>query len=256
MTIDETRRRWAAISGLALSALLVVGMTAAPAPGLQFPASNPWRPAPAAHHALPSEAGGIVDQANLSSADINRSANQLLTSVKQWIREDRDVPGFAKDRIEWLTAQQKAGALSILLLEHIAETNLDFEDLMAAGVVNGVRVIVIAQPRFAGFLIEGARVSAPFGQQQRNDFMLALVHEVVHLQRSNPGNPARFEDRLNEELRAWHDVDLNVVRPLRRLHQPMNETFLRVDEAIRACGDRRECQALRELLLPSEARRQ
>jgi hypothetical protein len=53
--------------------------------------------------------------------------------------------------------------------------------------------------------------------------------------------------------RRRHDV--NVVRPLRQLHQPMNESFIEADEAIRSCGDRKECQALREWLLPSERRR-
>ena len=69
----------------------------------------------------------IVDQASLSSADINAAANQLSMSVKRWVTEDRDVPAFAKDKIEWLTTQQKAGTLSITLLANIANTDLDFE---------------------------------------------------------------------------------------------------------------------------------
>jgi hypothetical protein len=229
-----------ALIGLAVLTLLVVGLSARPA---------------VRHESAREPGRHIVDQTSLSSADINAAANQLLMSVKQWTSEDRDVSRFARAKIEWLTAEQKAGRLSVLLLESIAETNLDFEDLMAAGVVDGLHVIVIAQPRFTAFLTEGGRVSAPFSEQQRNDFMLGLVHEVVHLQRPNPGNPARFDDRLNEELRTWHEVDVNVVRQLRQLHQPMNESFLKADEAIRVCGDKMKCPALRELLLPIEARR-
>jgi hypothetical protein len=48
---------------------------------------------------------------------------------------------------------------------------------------------------------------------------------------------------------------VNVVRPLRQLHQPMSESFIEADAAIRSCGDRKECQALRDMLLPSEGRR-
>jgi hypothetical protein len=185
-------------------------------------------------------------------AAINTAANQLFALVEQSIAEEGYMPRFARDKIEWLVAQQKAGALSITLLKNIAETNLDAEDLMASGRVDGRRVIVIARPRFVRFLVEGGRVSAPFSQQQRNDFMLGLVHETVHLQRSNPSNPADLEDRLNEELRAWREVDVNVVRQLRELNQPMNERFIEADDAIRSCGNEERCQPLREILLPSE----
>jgi hypothetical protein len=69
---------------------------------------------------------------------------------------------------------------------------------MASGRPEGKPVIVIARPRFLDPLAEGTGTS--FNQQQRNDFALGLVHEVVHLQSANPGNPADLEDRLHEEL--------------------------------------------------------
>jgi hypothetical protein len=233
-------RRWPVVMGFAIPMLFLIGLSAR-ALGRRDSPSEPGR--------------HIADHASLSSADVNAAANQLFMSVKQSIREDRGVPRFAREKIEWLIAQQKAGALSIMLLKNIASTNLDFEDLMASGTVEGRHVIVIAQPRFTAFLAEGGRVSAPFSRQQRNDFMLGLVHETIHLQRPDPGNPARLEDRLDEEVRTWREVDLNVVRPLRLGHQPMNESFIEADEAIRSCGDKEHCQALRNLLLPSEGGR-
>ena len=228
------------IIGLAIPMLFLIGLSARSMVRRESP------PEPDRH---------IVERAILSTADLNAAANQLLMSVKQWVSEDRDVPTFAKDKIEWLTAQQRAGTLSIILLKNVANANLDFEALMAGGTVEGRQVIVIAQPRFTAFLTEGGRSSAPFSQQQRNDFMLGLVHETVHLQRPEPGNPGRLEDRLNEEVRAWREVDVHVVRQLRQSHQPMNERFIEADEAIRSCGDKTQCQALRELLRPGETRR-
>lgn len=152
---------------------------------------------------------------------------------------------------------QLAGRLSLILLKGLANTNLDVENLMAAGrVEEGKAVIVIARPRFVGFLVEGGRTSAPFTRQQRNDFALGLVHEAVHLQNPHPGNPASVEDRLNEELRAWREVNLNVVRQFRNLNQPMNPRMIEADEALRSCEDKRPCQPLRQILLPGESRRQ
>ena len=95
-------------------------------------------------------------------------------------------------------------------------------------------------------------MSAPFSRQQKNDFMLGLVHETVHLQRLNPGNPADLGDRLTEEVRTWREVDVNVVRQMRTLNQPMNARLIEADDAIRSCGIEERCQPLREMLLPSE----
>lgn len=113
-------------------------------------------------------------------------------------------------------------------------------------------MIVIARPRFIGFLLEGGRTSAPFTPQERNDFALALVHEVIHLQNPNRGDPAKLEDRMVEELRAWRETDLNFARQLRRLNQPMNYRLMQADDALLACGDKLPCGSLRQILLPSE----
>jgi hypothetical protein len=127
--------------------------------------------------------------------------------------------------------------------------------MMASGIVEGKSMIVIAGPRFLDFLLEIGRTSAPFRQQQRNDFMLGLVHEAVHLEKENTADPASLEGRLAEELRTWRKVDLNVVRQLRRLNQPINPVLIEADDAIRSCGDKKECEPLREMLLPGERRR-
>jgi hypothetical protein len=146
-------------------------------------------PAPATeHHPI----GQYTD------AELGTAANQLFGSVKRSIAEDSSLPEFAREKIAWLIGQQRAGALSITLLKNATGTNLSDEDLMASGRVDGKSVIVIAQPRFSTFLAEGGPLSAPFSRQQVNDFMLGLVHETVHLQNANPGNPASLADRLSE----------------------------------------------------------
>jgi hypothetical protein len=187
--------------------------------------------------------------------ELRVAVNQLFASVKRAVAEDSDLPEFARAKVAWLTAQQRAGGLSITLLKDATGTNLSDEDLMASGRIDGKSVIVIAQRRFLVFLIEGGRISAPFSRQQVNDFMLGLVHETVHLQNASPGNPASLADRLEEELRTWREVDVNVVRPLRQLDQPMNRRFLEADDALRSCGSQEPCRPLRDILFPTEQSR-
>ena len=192
--------------------------------------------------------GGYTD------VDLSAAVNQLFSSVNPALPENKYFPQFAKERLLWIINQRKAGKLSIILLKNTDNTNLYFEDLMASGIVEEKSMIVIAGPRFLDFLLEG-QTSPPFTQRQRNDFAIGLVHETVHLEKDNTANPANFQDRLAEELRAWRKVDLNVVRQMRRLNQPMNPRLIEADDALRSCSDEAECESLREILFPTERTR-
>ncbi len=216
-------------------------------------------PTPKADTRLDSAGRGSSSQTQPQSgegytdAQINTAANYLFASVNPSLPENRYFTPFAKEKISWIATEIKADKLSIILLKNVAGSGLDFEDLMASGRPEGKPVIVIARPRFLDLLAEGTGTS--FNQQQRNDFALGLVHEVVHLQNANPGNPADLEDRLHEEFRAWREVDVNVVRQFRKLGQPMNGVFIQTDDALRSCGDKLPCEPLRAILLPGEKRR-
>jgi hypothetical protein len=216
------------------------------------PPLEPDRQLPVAYESVPSQ---NQLPSNSADADLRVAVNQLFFSVDPSIPDNWYFPPFAKQKIEWIKTERTADKLSMILLKNIATTNLDSKALMAASIVEGKPMIVIAQPRFLGFLIEGGRMSPPFTQQERNDFMLGLVHETVHLQNAHSGNPASLHDRITEELRVWREVDLNVVRQFRQLNQPMNFRFVEADDALRSCNSDTECQPLRELLLPSERSR-
>jgi hypothetical protein len=190
-----------------------------------------------------------------TDVDLSRVVNQLFSSVSPSLPENEYFPQFAKERLLWIVTQRNAGKLSIILLKNTDNTNLYFEDLMASGIVEGKLMIVIAGPRFLDFLLEGGRTSPPFTQRQRNDFAVGLVHETIHLEKENTANPANFQERLAEEVRAWRKVDLSVVRQLRQLNQPMNPRLIEADDALRSCGDKAECESLREILFPTERTR-
>ena len=223
---------------IGLSAWTIVRQQSKPAEGL---ADRPSLP--------PTESrsnGGRTD------VDLSVAVNQLFSSVNPSLPENKYFPQFAKEQLLWIVTQRKAGKLSIILLKNTDNTNLYFEDLMASGIVEGKSMIVIAGPRFLDFLLEGGRTSPPFTQRQRNDFAVGLVHETIHLEKDNTANPANFQERLAEEVRAWRKVDLNVVRQLRQLNQPMNPRLIEVDDALRSCGDEAECGPLRQILSPTE----
>lgn len=188
--------------------------------------------------------------------DLNAAVNQLFRSVNPSLPENQYFTQFAKDKISWIITQQKLGKLRIILLKNVEQAGLVAEDLMASGIIEGKPVIVISQPSFLDFLLDGGRTSAPFTQQQKNDFAIGLVHEVVHLQNPNRVNPAKLDERLQEELRTWRIVDLNVVRQFRKTNQPMNRRLMEADNILRRCGSHTRCEALVKILLPGEKMRQ
>jgi len=191
-----------------------------------------------------------------SDADLNAAVNQLFRSVNPSLPENQYFTQFAKDKISWIINQQKLGQLRLILLKNIEQAGLVAEDLMASGILEGKAMIVISQPSLVDFLLQGGRTSVPFTQQQKNDFLIGLVHEVVHLQNPNRGNPARIEERLQEELRTWRVVDLNVVRQFRKINQPMNPRLIEADDILRRCGNQTQCEPLTKILLPGERLRQ
>lgn len=191
-----------------------------------------------------------------SDADLNAAVNQLFRSVNPSLPDNQYFTQFAKDKISWIITQQKLGNLRLILLKNVEQAGLVAEDLMASGIVEGKPMIVISRPSFVDFLLEGGRTSAPFTQQQRNDFAIGLVHEVVHLQNPNRGNPTKLEERLQEELRTWRVVDLNVVRQFRKINQPMNRRLIEADDILRSCGNQAQCEPLTRILLPGERMRQ
>jgi hypothetical protein len=197
----------------------------------------------------------LQSNAPYGNADINTAANRLFAAVNPALPENSYFTPFAKAKISWIADQRRAGKLSFIILKNVADAGLSFEAMMASARPEGKPVIVIARPRFIEFLSDGGLGSAPFTRQQRNDFALSLVHEVVHLENPDISIATTPQDHLAEEERAWREVDVNVVREFRRLNEPMNVRFIAADDAIRACHDRLPCEPLRTILLPTESNR-
>ena len=72
----------------------------------------------------------------------------------------------------------------------------------------------------------------------KNTFALSLVHEAVHLER-----PPEFfftktkQETIDEECRTWSKVDINAVRYLRQIGQPLDEDWIKADDILKRCND-------------------
>jgi hypothetical protein len=82
---------------------------------------------------------------------------------------------------------------------------------MAASTRGDKPTIFIAKLRFMKFLKETGPMEPPFKPHQKNDFALALVHEVIHLQ-SPTVDPENRELRAAEESRVWREVRVRTCR--------------------------------------------
>ncbi len=159
-------------------------------------------------------------------------------------QENQYFPAFARAKLRWIFDRLRAHELSLTLAEDVASTSFDRQVLMASRTVDGRMTIEIVHQPFIELLAEGPGALGPFTQEQRNDFMLALVHEAVHLQSPSFTDRASItrEQQIAEEVRAWREVNVNVVRSLRAAGQPIHVTFREIDEAFGACDDRPDCQ--------------
>ena len=200
-------------------------------------------------HAAVGQIGEAATNAPPVLTDVQRRAalDYLLDAVDPERTDNVYLPNFARDSLRWMVQEHAGGSLDIAFLSENAPEQLPADVLMAARRFAGRSTIAISKEGFAAFLRDGGDTEPPLAQQQKNDFVIALVHEIVHL-RNPDANPRDDASRVAEESRAWREVTLSVVRPLRAANQPMRQRFRDVDDAFRACGDQLPCPPLARLV--------
>ena len=187
-----------------------------------------------------------VIRSPFTAEQLQRAADALLASADPRRPENEYLPVYAREKLAWMMDEHRAGRLQVGFYEETAGQRLPSDVLMMAWRADGVSTIFIGRPRFEKFLHEGGAPPDTFTAQQKTDFALALVHEVVHLQRwVAPGSPAQ---RAREESNVWRDVTVEVVRPLRALNRPIDRQFILVDEAFRSCDDQVPCAPIARLV--------
>lgn len=186
-------------------------------------------------------------ESRLSDTEAQGAADALLAAVNPRLKENSHFPAYALEQLAWVEQEVGRGRLTIAFLFDPENIGLPRSVLMAASHLDGQPTIVIVRPRFEAFLRRHGRTTPPFTSQQTNDFAIGLIHEVNDLRNTtkNEPDPAAF---YREESRAWKDVTLKVVRPLRASNQPMDREFVDVDDALRLCGDALPCPQLAQLV--------
>ncbi len=243
--LDKRQRRLIARRRTRLvlrAAGVLVAVVALAAASFGLPWSRRWQRLPEPSRApLPRVSSELTDE------ELQRAADGLLAAVNPDLPENGYFNDYAREKVRWMNRQHAAGRLTIAMVFETAGPVMPPDVLMAATKLNGRPTVLIARERFASFLREGGRSESPFTPGQKNDFLVALTHEVVHLQ--NPSADASTpEARAREEGRVWREVNLNLVRPFRALQQPIHGLFLRVDDAFRNCRDRLPCPELSALV--------
>ena len=173
----------------------------------------------------------------VNDADLQRAADGLLAAVNPELPSNADFPDYVRNKLTWLNSEHAAGRLDVRFFHDTPENSLPPDIVMASTREDGKGIVFLSKKRFAADLLETGGVGPPFSTRQRNDFVISLVHELVHLQ-----------DSVSDEGRVWAEVNAQVVRPLRRRSEPMNQRFIDVDDALRDCQDALPCPELRRLV--------
>lgn len=229
-------------AGVAVFVALLVWNVLAHRPAQSAP--DPVRPVEAAR--APATAATTNDE-RFTDEELKRAADELLTAVGPDRPENHYFTAFAKEHLRWMAGEYRAGRVELAFFFDTPTVSLPPDVLMAAWPHADKPTIFISKVALTKFLLQGGNARTPFTQQQKNDFALVLVHEILHLQ--NPIGDSRDPiDRAREESRVWREVNLQFVRPLRALHEPMDQRFLDVDDALIACRDTLPCPSLARLV--------
>jgi hypothetical protein len=193
----------------------------------------------------PSAARGTTP-ITIAQEQLRVAVDGLLAAVNPQDPSVRHFPEFVRTKLAWLNREHQAGHLQVLFFPDTVAPSVPADIVMASGRTGATATIFVSQTRLASDLLNAGQLSPPFGPQQRNDFAIALVHEVLHLQNAQ-ADPEDATTYAREELRVWREVNMHAVRPLRSLNEPMHQRFLDVDDALTLCRDRLPCPAIERL---------
>ena len=170
---------------------------------------------------------------------------ELMVSVAPAARGNEYFPPMASNKLAWILEESYQGRL---ILDFHGE-NLDLNQpniLMQAGYEGGKPYVRISAPALWHWVREVSNVPKGFNQEIKHDFLIGVVHQAVHLEHPTDvlyklaSSP---ESWAIEETRAWREVVMGVVAPLRSQNQSVGTVFVQAHELLKKCAEPHDCPA-------------
>jgi len=187
--------------------------------------------------------------------------NSLLQAITPSNSENSYMTPFMKGKINWVFTGIQEKHISFHpfgTLFRNADGTENEAELMSSGYVSKnndgkppyMPQIQLSVPRLYIMVRIQQKVLTGFNQMMKNTFALTLIHEAVHLELSEEHYilPRSSQATLDEEVRAWYEVDTKAVKQLRAIGQPLDIDFITVDDILQRCGYNRNCPRLVEYL--------
>lgn len=169
--------------------------------------------------------------------------DELVSNLMNSLHPDRPenvyMPGLVREKFAWAISQKEKGFLEFFHDQKEAQSG---NVMMHAGFNDqtGLAEVHLVIPRLA----DTFRRYRNNPQLMRNVVALTFVHELVHLEKGRDYLKSTEKTKkawVMEEARAWHKVILGVIRPLRKIGQPVGPGYEKMDDELKKCGDSATC---------------
>lgn len=194
--------------------------------------------------------------------EMTQLVNSLLKAINPANAENSYMPPFLRDKINWGYSEIAQKRIEVMLRPWFSQKfdgTQDQATMMDSGyysVNNDHKApfmgnLNIFAPRLLTYVRVQQKVPVGFNQMSKNTFSIMFAHEMVHLERSPQYfvGPYRPEGRKKEEVRTWFKVSMEIVRPLRKVGQPLESDFLECDDILKGCYDDPTCPAFLDFVI-------
>ncbi len=186
----------------------------------------------------------------VTDTEVIKKINDLLAAVRPDRPENFYMTPFMREKINWVYVEISSKRLKIRPYvgfyknpdgteNHAVLMSSDYVSVNDNGKPPYGPCIDLSVSKLFTYLHWETKGIVGFDQKAKNIFALSLVHEAAHFERPREyffSKPTR-QQKIDEECRVWWEVDLNAVRHLREIGQPMDDAFIETDDIIRRCGD-------------------
>ena len=191
----------------------------------------------------------------ISESKANELVNDLFKAIDPRNEENSYMTPFMKEKLLWFYEEAREKKLEVWAFPGFSQ-NADGTDdtstLMRMGYYpeRKVSYILIYTARLMSYVRIQEKVLTGFNQMVKNLFAISIVHEATHLEQppSYYEAPYEYQTVLNEEIRVWYTVNMEAVRALRQLREPIQYDLLVADDILNRCKNDPYCQEFKDFI--------